>query len=115
MPPSTQISKALLGDDQRLKLPRFLEEEKDPEQTKQDLIDKIAQVSMASRHSCDAYSQPRHIPSAHAATPCCRCLTVGLSSVPQLNASIDEVAGKLKVPEGASNNSPVAEAMKLKT
>ena len=35
--------------------------------------------------------------------------------VSQLNASIDEVAGKLKVPEGASNNSPIAEAMKLKT
>jgi hypothetical protein len=36
-----QISKALLGDDQRLKLPRFMEEEqpKDPEQTKQDLIE----------------------------------------------------------------------------
>lgn len=32
-----QISKALLGDDQRIKLPRFLEEDapKDPEQTKQ--------------------------------------------------------------------------------
>ncbi len=55
-----QISKALLGDDQRLKLPG-LAEEKDPEQTKQDLIDKIA----------------------------------------QLNASIDEVAGKLKVPEAS--------------
>ena len=65
---STQISKALLGDDQRLKLPRFLEEEKDPEQTKQDLIDKIAQVNMAYRHSCDAHSQPPHISSTHAAT-----------------------------------------------
>ncbi|KAF5839311.1 hypothetical protein DUNSADRAFT_1088 [Dunaliella salina] len=52
-----QISKSLLGDDQRLRLPRFMEEEtKDPEQTKQDLTDKIA----------------------------------------KLNASIDEVAGKLK-------------------
>lgn len=33
-----QISKALLGDDQRLWLPRFLDDEqaaKDPEQTKQ--------------------------------------------------------------------------------
>ncbi|GIM09561.1 hypothetical protein Vretimale_13392, partial [Volvox reticuliferus] len=42
-----QISKALLGDDQRLKLPRFLEDEqpKDPEQTKQDLIEKIAQLN----------------------------------------------------------------------
>ncbi|GAX77975.1 hypothetical protein CEUSTIGMA_g5417.t1 [Chlamydomonas eustigma] len=41
-----QISKALLGDDQRLKLPRFLEDEvKDPEQTKQDLFDKIAQLN----------------------------------------------------------------------
>lgn len=52
-----QISKALIGDDQRLRLPRFLEEEaKDPAQTKQELIDKIA----------------------------------------NLNASIDEVAAKLK-------------------
>jgi hypothetical protein len=41
-----QISKALLGDDQKLKLPRFLEdEEKDPEATKQDLIEKIAQLN----------------------------------------------------------------------
>lgn len=42
-----QISKALLGDDQRLKLPRFMEDEqpKDPEQTKQDLIEKIAQLN----------------------------------------------------------------------
>lgn len=39
-----QISRALLGDDQRIKLPKFLEEEqqKDPEQTRQDLIEKIA-------------------------------------------------------------------------
>jgi len=38
-----QISKALLGDDQRLRLPRFLEDEaKDPEATKQELIEKIA-------------------------------------------------------------------------
>ena len=42
-----QISKSLLGDDQRLKLPRFLEDDtpKDPEATKQDLIDKIAQLN----------------------------------------------------------------------
>ncbi|GLC77783.1 hypothetical protein PLESTB_000956500 [Pleodorina starrii] len=42
-----QISKALIGDDHRLKLPRFLEDEqpKDPEQTKQDLIEKIAQLN----------------------------------------------------------------------
>jgi hypothetical protein len=41
-----QISRALLGDDQRIRLPRFMEEEgpKDPEATKQELIDKIAQV-----------------------------------------------------------------------
>lgn len=41
-----QISKALIGDDQRLKLPRFMEEEaKDPAQTKQELIDKIASLN----------------------------------------------------------------------
>jgi len=42
-----QISKSLLGDDHRLKLPRFLEDDtpKDPEATKQDLIDKIAQLN----------------------------------------------------------------------
>lgn len=46
LPPS-QISRALLGDDQRLKLPRFMEDEqiKDPEATKQDLIEKIAQLN----------------------------------------------------------------------
>lgn len=38
-----QISKALLGDDAKLRLPNFLEEEgeKDPAATKQDLIEKI--------------------------------------------------------------------------
>jgi hypothetical protein len=45
-----QISRALLGDDQRLRLPRFLDDEaaggaKDPEATKQDLIEKIAQLN----------------------------------------------------------------------
>lgn len=42
-----QISRALLGEDQRLRLPRFMEEEvpKDPEATKQELIDKIAQLN----------------------------------------------------------------------
>lgn len=36
-PPGLQISKALLGEDQRIKLPRFLEDDapKDPETTKQ--------------------------------------------------------------------------------
>ncbi|KAK9842591.1 hypothetical protein WJX81_007827 [Elliptochloris bilobata] len=43
-----QISAALLTDEQRLKLPRFLEEEaKDPEKTKQDLADKIASLNSA--------------------------------------------------------------------
>eukprot|EP00887_Chlorella_sp_A99_P002801 scaffold6.g2801.t1 len=41
-----QISKALLGDDERLKLPRFMEEQ-DPEVTKQNLADKIAQLNAA--------------------------------------------------------------------
>lgn len=49
LPPcrTMQISKALLGDDARLRLPRFLEDEaaKDPEATKQDLIEKIAQLN----------------------------------------------------------------------
>lgn len=42
-----QISKALLNDESRLKLPKFLEDEqaKDPEQTKQELIEKIAQLN----------------------------------------------------------------------
>ncbi|BDA46201.1 hypothetical protein COCOBI_08-2930 [Coccomyxa sp. Obi] len=43
-----QISAALLSEDQRLKLPKFLdEEEKDPEATKQDLADKIASLNAA--------------------------------------------------------------------
>lgn len=43
-----QISRALLGEDQRLRLPRFLEEEDmDPEVTKQNLADKIAQLNAA--------------------------------------------------------------------
>lgn len=42
-----QISRAILGDDQSLKLPRFLDEEEDPEVTKQNLADKIAQLNAA--------------------------------------------------------------------
>ena len=43
-----QISRAILGEDQRLRLPRFLEEEEaDPEVTKQNLADKIAQLNAA--------------------------------------------------------------------
>jgi gas vesicle protein len=43
-----QISQALLGDDQRLRLPRFLEEEEDdPEVTRQNLAEKIAQLNEA--------------------------------------------------------------------
>ncbi|EIE24112.1 hypothetical protein COCSUDRAFT_65747 [Coccomyxa subellipsoidea C-169] len=43
-----QISAALLSEDQRLKLPKFLDEdEKDPEATKQDLADKIASLNAA--------------------------------------------------------------------
>lgn len=43
-----QISEALLGDDQRLRLPRFMEEEEeDPEVTRQNLADKIAQLNSA--------------------------------------------------------------------
>lgn len=46
-PRCVQISKVLLGDDSRLRLPRFMEDEapKDPEQTKQDLIERIAQLN----------------------------------------------------------------------
>lgn len=43
-----QISRAILGQDQKLRLPKFLEEEeKSPEATKQDLADKIAQLNSA--------------------------------------------------------------------
>lgn len=43
-----QISKALLSEDQRLRLPRFLEEEKkSPKATKQDLAEKIEQLNAA--------------------------------------------------------------------
>ncbi|KAK9843369.1 hypothetical protein WJX74_011088 [Apatococcus lobatus] len=44
-----QISAALLSEDQRLRLPRFLDDkdDKDPEATKQDLSDKIAQLNAA--------------------------------------------------------------------
>ncbi|WPT13859.1 hypothetical protein PSENEW3_00001698 [Picochlorum sp. SENEW3] len=43
-----QISEALLGEDQRLRLPRFLDEEDDdPEVTKQNLAEKIAQLNSA--------------------------------------------------------------------
>ncbi|KAL6772284.1 hypothetical protein ACKKBG_A29635 [Auxenochlorella protothecoides x Auxenochlorella symbiontica] len=41
-----QISKALLGEDQKLRLPRFLEEQDvDPETSKQNLADQIAQLN----------------------------------------------------------------------
>ena len=43
-----QISRALLGDEQGIRLPRFLDdEEEDPEITKQNLADKIAQLNAA--------------------------------------------------------------------
>jgi len=43
-----QISHALLGEEQRIRLPRFLDdEEEDPEITKQNLADKIAQLNSA--------------------------------------------------------------------
>ena len=42
-----QISRAILGDEQSLKLPRFLDDEEDPEVTKQNLADKIAQLNAA--------------------------------------------------------------------
>eukprot|EP01025_Chloroclados_australasicus_P034890 TRINITY_DN3561_c0_g1_i1.p2 TRINITY_DN3561_c0_g1~~TRINITY_DN3561_c0_g1_i1.p2 ORF type:complete len:146 (+),score=21.84 TRINITY_DN3561_c0_g1_i1:44-439(+) len=43
-----QISRALLNDDQKIRLPRWLEEEeKDPEATKQKLFDKIDQLNEA--------------------------------------------------------------------
>lgn len=42
-----QISKTLLRDDQRLKLPRFQEEDRSPEATKEDLIEKIAQLNQS--------------------------------------------------------------------
>eukprot|EP01026_Neomeris_dumetosa_P056600 TRINITY_DN5180_c0_g1_i10.p3 TRINITY_DN5180_c0_g1~~TRINITY_DN5180_c0_g1_i10.p3 ORF type:complete len:137 (+),score=25.46 TRINITY_DN5180_c0_g1_i10:45-455(+) len=43
-----QISRALLNEEQKLRLPRWLEEEeKDPEATKQKLFDKIDQLNEA--------------------------------------------------------------------
>ncbi|PNH06285.1 hypothetical protein TSOC_007345 [Tetrabaena socialis] len=62
-----QISKVILGDDQRLKLPRFLEDEqpKDPEQTKQDLIEKIAQLNA----SIDEVAAQLKVKEGK---PCCR-------------------------------------------
>lgn len=42
-----QISQALLGEEQRLRLPRFLDEDEDPEVTKQNLAEKIAQLNAA--------------------------------------------------------------------
>jgi hypothetical protein len=43
-----QISQALLREEQRIRLPRFLDDEdEDPEITKQNLADKIAQLNSA--------------------------------------------------------------------
>lgn len=63
-----QISKALLNDDSRLRLPRFLEDDtpKDPEATKQDLIDKIAQLN-ASIDEVAAQLKSKDAPEAEAA------------------------------------------------
>ncbi|KAL3137299.1 hypothetical protein ABBQ32_006839 [Trebouxia sp. C0010 RCD-2024] len=70
-----QISRAILGQDQKLRLPKFLEEEeKSPEATKQDLADKIAQLNSAiddvssQLKSSDAVEEPfccmsRRVPS----------------------------------------------------
>jgi hypothetical protein len=63
-----QISKALLNDDSRLRLPRFLEDDtpKDPEATKQDLIDKIAQLN-ASIDEVAAQLKSKDVPEAETA------------------------------------------------
>jgi hypothetical protein len=63
-----QISKALLSDDARLRLPRFLEDDapKDPEATKQDLIDKIAQLN-ASIDEVAAQLKSKDVPEVEAA------------------------------------------------
>lgn len=60
-----QISKALLNDESRLRLPRFLEDDtpKDPEATKQDLIDKIAQLN-ASIDEVAAQLKSKDVPEA---------------------------------------------------
>lgn len=42
-----QISQALIGEEQRLRLPRFMDEDEDPEVTKQNLAEKIAQLNAA--------------------------------------------------------------------
>lgn len=42
-----QISAALLGEDQKLRLPRFLQDEEDPVATKENLREKIAQLNVA--------------------------------------------------------------------
>lgn len=62
-----QISKALLNDDSRLRLPRFLEDDtpKDPEATKQDLIDKIAQLN-ASIDEVAAQLKSKDVPEVEA-------------------------------------------------
>jgi hypothetical protein len=64
-----QISKALLNDDSRLRLPRFLEDDtpKDPEATKQDLIDKIAQLN-ASIDEVAAQLKSKDVPESEAQT-----------------------------------------------
>jgi len=100
-----QISRALLGDDQRLRFPRFMEEEapKDPEATKQELIDKIAQVRRGLLWLC-RFCWFLYLLLCLAAR---FALLPSLSSThhdpnqpnPQLNASIDEVAAQLK-PKG---------------
>ena len=63
------------GEDQRLKLPRFLEDEaaKDPEATKQDLIDKIAQLNASID---EVASQLRSKESPAAATESAETMTV---------------------------------------
>eukprot|EP00798_Chlamydomonas_sp_ICE-L_P018835 gene18835-25381_t len=60
-----QISKSLLDEETKsLRLPKFMAEEKDPEQTKQELFDKIAQLNAsiddvaASLKTKEVYRQP---------------------------------------------------------
>ena len=119
-PRRAQISRALVGD---VRLPRFVEEEgpKDPEATKQELIDKIAQVGAGGwraglgglvraaglppparpRMRAAARPTPRPRPRrarAADAAPAPRPARPAVRRA-QLNASIDEVASPLK-PKG---------------
>ena len=123
-----QISAALLSEDQRLKLPKFLEEEeKSPEATKQarmqpqgigcclwwqaHLLHAMKPPSRAT-HDCTCCSM-KTLPDCMATMLTCECVLVQdlADKIASLNAAIDDVSAQLKAQDTAAQDAVAAAAV----